>query len=147
MLGSESPALVLTLPSGLSSPQSISRYMDFNLFLLLSLFFFCCFVDLIYFSHIDTLLSQGGFPSGSQITQVGSYSVLLSIFFSGLSLCGIIVMTQNSPRKCVRKLGIAHLDFVVQYCGAVHAISVSPASPKVAVCYLSRPHFFPGIFP
>lgn len=56
-------------------------------------------------------------------------------------------MTQNSPRKYVSKFGIAHLDFMVQYCGAVHAISVSPASLKVAVYYLSQPHFFLGIFP
>lgn len=101
---------------------------------------------MIYFSYIDTFLSQGSFPSGSQITQVGSYSILFSIFFSGLSLCGIIVTTQNSPRKCVRKCGIAHLDFMVQYRGAVHAISVSPASLKVACTIFHSPISFQLFF-
>ena len=44
--------------------------------------------------------------------QVGSYSVL-SIFFSRLSLCGMIAIRENSLRKCVGKLGIAYVAFTV----------------------------------
>lgn len=54
--------------------------------------------------------------------------------------------TQNSPRKCVRKCGIAHLDFMVQYRGAVHAISVSPASLKVACTIFHGPISFQLFF-
>lgn len=41
-----------------------------------------------------------------------------SILFSGLSLCGVVVMRQSGPRKCVSKFGITHVVFTVQYCGA-----------------------------
>lgn len=85
------------------------------------------------------------FPSGSQVGQVGSYSVL-SIFFSRLSLCGMIAVRENSPRKCVGKLGIVYFAFTLWYGGAAWAIAVESVSPKVAVHYLAQPHLFLGIF-
>ena len=80
------------------------------------------------------------------MSQVGSYSIL-SIFFSRLSLCGMIAIRQNHPRKCVGKLGIiAHSVFAVRYRGVVRVISVGSVSLKVALHYLAGPHFFLGIF-
>lgn len=63
------------------------------------------------------------------------------------TLCGIIAIRQNSPRKYVGELGIAHFVFMVQYCGAVHTVSVGSVSLMVAMHCLSGPHFFLGIFP
>lgn len=79
------------------------------------------------------------------MSQAGSYSVL-SIFSSRLCLCGMIAIQQNSPRKCVGKLGVAHFVFTVRYCGEVHTVSVGFVSLKMAVHCLSGPPFFSGYF-